>query len=174
MERIKIERTDKRSASDMVHPNSFDARDRLKVGTKTYTYFSLPNAEVAGLPGLAHLPYCIQILVENALRHEDGETVTADTIRAFAAWAETATHPAEISFFPTRLMLHDVSGIPLLTDLAAMREHVTKIGGEPDAVNPIRPVDFIMDHSVTVDAHGARDALARNMEAEYKRNRERY
>ncbi len=174
MERIKIERTDKRSASDMAHPNSFDARDHLKVGTKTYTYFSLPNAEVAGLTDLARLPYCIQILVENALRHEDGETVTADTIRAFAAWAETATHPAEISFFPTRLMLHDVSGIPLLTDLAAMREHVAKIGGEPDAVNPIRPVDFIMDHSVTVDAHGARDALARNMETEYSRNRERY
>ena len=158
----------------MTHPNSFNARDCLKVGKKTYTYFSLPNAEAAGLTNLGYLPYCLKVLVENTLRYEDGVMVTADTIRAFARWAETSGHPAEISFFPTRLMLHDVSGIPLLTDLAAMRGYVAETGGEPDLVNPIRPVDFIMDHSVTVDTAGVADALARNMEAEYDRNGERY
>lgn len=158
----------------MTVQNSFQAKDSLQVGAKRYTIFSLPRAEAAGLAGVSRLPYCLQVLLENALRHEDGETVRPANIEAFAAWADNATNPTEISFFPTRLMLHDVSGIPLLTDLAAMREHVAAMGGDPEGVNPIRPVDFIMDHSVIADVAGQADALAQNMKTEYARNGERY
>jgi aconitate hydratase len=123
---------------------------------------------------VGRLPYCLQVLLENALRHEDNDTVSKDTIRGFAAWTENAAHRAEINFYPGRIMIHDVSGIPLMADLAAMRERVVSLGCNPDAVNPVRPVASIMDHSVIVDVAGQRDALAQNMRAEFARNTERY
>ena len=113
----------------MTNPNSFDARDDLVVGDRRYTIFNLKRAEAAGLCGISRLPYCLQVLLENGLRHEDGETIGRDSIEAFAAWAAKGTNPAEVGFFPTRIMLHDVSGIPLLADLAAMREHVREQDG---------------------------------------------
>jgi len=158
----------------MTGGNSFNAKDELNVDGKRYTYFSLPKAEAAGLTGVSRLPYCLQVLLENALRKEDGETVGRDSIEAFSTWTETATNPAEINFFPTRIMLHDVSGIPLLTDLAAMRERMAAIGEDPAIVNPVRPLDFIMDHSVIVDVAGQADALSQNMKTEFERNTERY
>lgn len=158
----------------MTGGNSFNAKDELHVDGKRYTYFSLPKAEAAGLTGVSRLPYCLQVLLENALRKEDGETVGRESIEAFSTWAENATNPAEINFFPTRIMLHDVSGIPLLTDLAAMREHMAAVGEDPDIVNPVRPLDFIMDHSVIVDVAGQADALSQNMKTEFERNTERY
>ncbi|MBT6096081.1 MAG: aconitate hydratase AcnA [Rhodospirillaceae bacterium] len=154
--------------------HTFNAKDELHVGDRHYTYFSLPKAENAGLIGAGKLPYCLQVLLENALRHDDGSVTDADSINAFAAWIKDATNPAEISFFPTRIMMHDVSGIPLLTDLAAMREHMVALGKDPDLLNPVRPVDFIMDHSVIVDVAGRVDAQARNMKTEFERNAERY
>ena len=92
----------------MTGANSFNAKDTLKVGTKSYTIFSLPKAEAAGLGGISKLPYSLQVLLENALRHEDGETVNRSSIEAFSAWTETATNAAEVSFFPARIMMHDV------------------------------------------------------------------
>jgi aconitate hydratase len=154
--------------------NSFNAKDVLCVGDKRYTIFSLPNAQAAGLVGVDKLPYSLQVMLENALRHEDGETVGRQSIEAFSAWLGKATNPTEISFFPTRIMMHDVSGIPLLADLAAMREHIVAAGCDPELVNPVRPVDFIMDHSVIVDVAGQADALNRNMTTEFARNAERY
>src|SRR5690606_26313455 len=121
----------------MSNPNSFDARATLSVGGTDFTYFSLPRAEAAGLAGTSRLPYCLKVLLENVLRHEDGDTVTRETAEAFTTWAAKATNPAEISFFPTRIMVHDVSGIPLLTDLAAMRERMTAMGKDPALVNPV-------------------------------------
>lgn len=158
----------------MTGSNSFNAKDELHVGEKRYAYYSLPKAEAAGLTGASKLPYCLQVLLENALRKEDGETVGRESIEAFSTWAKNATNPAEINFFPTRIMLHDVSGIPLLTDLAAMRERMAAVGGNPDIVNPVRPLDFIMDHSVIVDVAGQADALTQNMKTEFERNAERY
>ncbi|MFT5394273.1 MAG: aconitate hydratase [Gammaproteobacteria bacterium] len=154
--------------------NSFNAMDELNEGGKRYAFFSLPKAAAAGLHGIERLPYCLQVLLENALRHEDGETVKRASIEAFSRWVKDATNPTEISFFPTRIMMHDVSGIPLLADLAAMREHMVSTGGDPRDVNPIRPVDFIMDHSVIADVAGQPNALALNTQAEFRRNAERY
>ena len=158
----------------MTIADSFNARHDLIVDGTTYAYFSLPRAEAAGLGGISRLPYCLKVLLENVLRHEDGETVQRATAEAFSEWVAKASNPTEISFFPTRIMMHDVSGIPLLTDLAAMREHMTAIGKDPALVNPVRPTDFVMDHSVIVNVAGQADALARNLEAEYAQNTERY
>ena len=158
----------------MTGANSFNAKDQLVVGGESYTIFSLPKAEAAGLANVSKLPYSLQVLLENTLRHEDGETVTRASVEAFSAWTENATNAAEVSYFPTRIMMHDVSGIPLLADLAAMREHMLAGGEDPDLVNPVRPIDFIMDHSVIVDVAGQADALAQNMTAEFKQNAERY
>ena len=158
----------------MAGGNSYKAKDELTVGGRRYAFFSLPKAEAAGLTGAGKLPYCLQVLLENALRHEDGETVGRDSIAGFSTWAENATNPAEINFFPGRIMIHDVSGIPLVADLAAMREAMIAAGGNPDTVNPVRPVDFILDHSVIVDVAGQADALAQNMRGEFTRNAERY
>jgi len=158
----------------MTGANSFNAKDQLNVGGKTYTIFSLPKAEAAGLGGINKLPYSLQILLENTLRHEDGDTVNRADIEAFTAWTRSATNAAEVSFFPTRIMMHDVSGIPLLADLAAMRDSMLAAGGDPDLVNPVRPIDFIMDHSVIVDVAGQADALDQNMTAEFEQNAERY
>ncbi|MEC8204435.1 MAG: aconitase family protein, partial [Pseudomonadota bacterium] len=118
--------------------------------------------------------YSLQVLLENTLRHEDNVTVGRANIEAFAEWVDRGSNPAETSYYPTRIMMHDVSGIPLLADLAAMREHMAASGRDPNLVNPVRPVDFIMDHSVIVDVAGAPDAMTRNMETEFARNAERY
>ena len=154
--------------------NSFRAKDQLTVGAKSYTFYNLLKAEKNGLAGITRLPYCLKVLLENMLRKEDGINIKQEGIRTFSSWVKTAHGSEEISFFPTRVMVHDVSGIPLLADLAAMRENMIALDQNPDLLNPIRPIDFIMDHSVIVEFSGQKNAAKQNMLAEYKRNEERY
>ena len=154
--------------------NSFRAKDQLTVGAKSYTFYNLLKAEKNGLAGITRLPYCLKVLLENMLRKEDGTNIKQEGIRTFSSWVKTAHGSEEISFFPTRVMVHDVSGIPLLADLAAMRENMIALDQNPDLLNPIRPIDFIMDHSVIVEFSGQKNAAKQNMLAEYKRNEERY
>ncbi|MBT6307757.1 MAG: aconitate hydratase AcnA [Rhodospirillaceae bacterium] len=158
----------------MTNNDSFKTKDQFTIKNKQYTFFNIGRAEKNGLGNVDELPYCLRVLLENALRKEDGKNVKKDTIKAFASWIKKAHGSEEISFFPTRVMMHDVSGIPLLADLAAMREKMAQSRKNPELLNPIRPVDFIMDHSVIVDFAGQKDALSKNMAAEYVRNEERY
>jgi aconitate hydratase len=151
--------------------NCFGARTELSVGGRTYTYFDLhavPGAD------LRRLPYSIRILLENLLRTEDGVNVTADDVQALAAWSPTSSTDREISFTPARVLLQDFTGVPCVVDLAAMREAMAKLGGDPNKVNPLQPVELVIDHSVQVDAYGAADALKFNVDMEFSRNTERY
>ena len=153
--------------------DGFDVIRTLEAGGRRYRYFSLDAAERAGIGPVSRLPRSLKVLLENLLRHEDGETVTEDDIRAVArAGAEPVDR--EISFRPARLMMPDSSGIQLIADLAAMRDAMVELGGDPNDINPVIPVDVIVDHSVMVDVAGAADAAERNMEIEFARNGERY
>ena len=166
--------THKRKDTTGSSSNSFDARDVLHVTGDMFTYYSLSKAEQAGLGCVSRLPYCLKVLLENTLRHEDGETVTRDMIEAFSTWMTNGTNPSETCFYPARIMMHDVSGIPLIADLAAMRERMIETGHDGNAVNPVRPLDLIMDHSITAEFSGTSDALTRNMRHEFSNNAERY
>ncbi|MPY76333.1 MAG: aconitate hydratase AcnA [Alphaproteobacteria bacterium] len=146
-----------------------DARDTLSVGGKKYLYYSLPKAEKAGAGDLSRLPYSLKVLLENLLRHLDGTTVTGDSIRAL-----TAGRPEEIAFRPGRVLMQDLLAGAAMADLAAMRDAVKAAGGDPAAVNPLIPVDLVIDHSLTIEAFASADAERKNVEIEYKRNRERY
>jgi aconitate hydratase len=156
------------------HPDSFKSRKTLTVGTKTYEYFSLPEAERNGLAGIARLPLSLKVLLENLLRFEDGRSVTADDIRAVAAWLEARTSTREIAYRPARVLMQDFTGVPAVVDLAAMRDAMRALGGDPAKINPLVPVDLVIDHSVQVDFFGSADAFRKNVEIEYERNRERY
>ena len=158
----------------MVCLNSFKARKTLKVGSKTYTYFSLIAAEKNGLHGISQLPFSLKVLLENLLRHEDGQIVRADDIRAVADWLKTRTSDHEIAFRPARVLMQDLTGVPAIVDLAAMRDAMRNLGGDPDKINPLAEVDLVIDHSVMVDAFGRKDAFRTNVDIEYKRNIERY
>jgi aconitate hydratase len=137
-------------------------------------YYSLPALEKAGFPGVARLPYSMKILLENLLRREDNAFVKADDIRAVAEWSATAAVEKEISFMPARVLLQDFTGVPCVVDLAMMRDAIVSLGGNPDKVNPLQPVELVIDHSVQVDYFGRADAFALNAELEFSRNRERY
>jgi aconitate hydratase len=137
-------------------------------------YYSLPALEKAGFPGVARLPYSMKILLENLLRREDNAFVKADDIRAVAEWNATAAVETEISFMPARVLLQDFTGVPCVVDLAMMRDAIVSLGGNPDKVNPLQPVELVIDHSVQVDYFGRADAFALNAELEFSRNRERY
>jgi len=152
--------------------DSFNTRSTFHLGTDAIDYFSLPTLE-RGFPGLARLPYSLKILLENLLRREDGAFVKADDIRALAAWQPGAAGK-ELSFMPARVLLQDFTGVPCVVDLAAMRDGIVQLGGDPERVNPLQPVELVIDHSVQVDYFGLPDALQRNTELEYQRNRERY
>ncbi len=157
--------------------DSFGCRRRLSAGGREFAYFSLEVAEAAGLGGIARLPVSLKILLENMLRHEDGTAVTADDMRALAArgaGGEEGAQASDIAFRPGRILTHDLSGIPLLLDMAAMREAVAALGGDPARVDPVLPVDLVIDHSVRVDHFGSPDALAQNQAIELARNGERY
>jgi len=154
--------------------DSFTTRTTLTVGRETVDYFSLPALEAAGCPGVTRLPFSLKVLLENLVRREDGAGVTADDIRALAAWQPGATSQKEISFMPARVLLQDFTGVPCIADLAAMRDGIVTLGGSPDRVNPLQPVELVVDHSVQVDHFGRPDALKLNSELEYHRNRERY
>ncbi len=153
--------------------NSFDAIRPLEAGGGRYRCFSLDAAAESGAGPVSGLPRSLRVLLENLLRHEDGETVTEDDIRAVArAGAEPVDR--EISFRPARLMMPDSSGVQLIADLAAMRDAMVELGGDPEDINPVAPVDVIVDHSVMVDVAGVPGAAERNMEIEFARNEERY
>jgi len=154
--------------------NSFGTRTEIRVGGQPVQIYSLPALEKAGFPGVARLPYSMKILLENLLRREDGAFVKADDIRALAQWNATGKVEKEISFMPARVLLQDFTGVPCVVDLAAMRDAVVALGGNPDRVNPLQPVELVIDHSVQVDYFGRADAFALNAELEFSRNRERY
>jgi aconitate hydratase len=155
--------------------DSFKCRTPLQVGEKTYTIFSLPLAEQNGLPGIARLPYSMKVLLENLLRFEDGRTVHKADIEAIAAWmVDRGSAQKEIAYRPARVLMQDFTGVPAVVDLAAMRDAMKNLGGDPQKINPLVPVDLVIDHSVIVDEFGTPRAFARNVELEYQRNGERY
>jgi len=154
--------------------NSFGTRTPLAVGDRTYQMCSLPLLERAGFPEIARLPYSMKILLENLLRHEDGRFVKAADVEALAKWDLKGTAQKEISFAPARVLLQDFTGVPAVVDLAAMRDGIVRLGGDPNKVNPLQPVELVIDHSVQVDYFGQPDAFQLNAELELARNRERY
>ena len=149
--------------------DSFGAAGSLKVNGASYRIFRLDAVD-----GAARLPFCLKVLLENLLRNEDGHLVTAAQIEALAGWDPAAEPSAEIAFTPARVLLQDFTGVPCLVDLAAMREAMTVLGGDPSKVSPLRPAELIIDHSVIADFFGRPDALKRNIDLEYRRNAERY
>ena len=152
--------------------NSFDARATLKSGDSEYTIYRLDR--VANERQLRRLPFSLKVLLENLLRHEDGENVTADDIRALLGWQPKASPDTEIAFTPARVILQDFTGVPAVVDLAAMRDAVGALDGDPSKVNPLAPAELVIDHSVQVDVFGSADARSKNSEIEFQRNRERY
>ncbi|KQT52053.1 aconitate hydratase [Aureimonas sp. Leaf454] len=159
----------------MSHPDSFKSRKTLNVGGKEYIYFDLKEAEKNGLSGASRLPFSMKVLLENLLRNEDGRTVKADDIRACANWTQDrgkAGH--EIAYRPARVLMQDFTGVPAVVDLAAMRDATTSLGADPRKINPLVPVDLVIDHSVMVDFFGQADSFKKNVDVEYDRNGERY
>ena len=154
--------------------NSFKSKTTLTVGDKTYTYYSLPLAEKNGLPGISKLPHSMKVVLENLLRFEDGVTVTKADIMAVAQWLGTRTSEHEISYRPARVLMQDFTGVPAVVDLAAMRDATAKLGADPQKINPLVPVDLVIDHSVMVDSFGTALSFHQNVELEYERNGERY
>lgn len=153
--------------------NSFHARSSLQTGGREYEIYRLDALAKSGVD-VQRLPYSLKILLENLLRHEDGVTVSADDIRALAMWDPTSRPSKEISFMPARVLLQDFTGVPALVDLAAMRDAMAAFGGDPKKINPLLPVELVIDHSIQVDVFGTADAFNRNEELDYQRNEERY
>jgi aconitate hydratase len=159
----------------MASVDSLQTRRELTVGDKTYAYYSLRAAEEAGLSGVSRLPISMKVLLENLLRNEDGQSVGPDDLKAIAAWIENkGAVEHEISFRPARVLMQDFTGVPAVVDLAAMRDAMTALGGDPEKINPLNPVDLVIDHSVMVDYFGTSKSFGANVEREYERNMERY
>src|SRR6187431_210268 len=158
----------------MTSLDSFRCCKPLKVGSKTYAHYSLPTAEKNGLKGISRLPFSMKVLLENLLRNEDGRSVTKEDIQAVAQWLKTKTSEREIAFRPARVLMQDFTGVPAVVDLAAMRDAMKNLGGDPKKINPLVPVDLIIDHSVAVNYFGTPTAFKKNVEDEYRQNQERY
>ena len=154
--------------------DSFKTRTSLSVGTDTVSIYSLPALEKAGFPNVARLPYSLKILLENLLRREDNGFVHTADIKALASWDPRTIGEKEMSFMPARVLLQDFTGVPCVVDLAAMRDGIVALGGDPQKVNPLQPVELVIDHSVQVDHFGTANAKDLNADLEYHRNRERY
>jgi aconitate hydratase len=154
--------------------NPFGTRATLAVGARTFSYFALPQLERAGVGRMARLPYSIRILLEQALRNLDDYVVTADDVRNIARWGPQNAGQVEIPFLPGRVVLQDFTGVPCVVDLAAMRAAMKRLGGDPKRINPLVPCDLVVDHSVQVDFFASADAMQKNLEVEFERNRERY
>jgi aconitate hydratase len=144
----------------MASLDSFNCRREMTVAGETYVYFDLKEAEKNGLSGASKLPYTLKVLLENLLRYEDGRTVTKADIEAVAAWTQTGKSSHEIAYRPARVLMQDFTGVPAVVDLAAMRDATTQLGGDPKSVNPLVPVDLVIDHSVMVDYFGRRQLQA--------------
>lgn len=154
--------------------NSFKAFRELKVNNILYHYFSLPAAEDAGLRDISKLPFSLKILLENLLRHEDGVSVTLHDVQAIADWLKKKSSTHEIAYRPARVLMQDFTGVPAIVDLAAMRDAIQKMGGNPEHINPLSPVDLVIDHSIQVDAFASPNAMEINGRMEMQRNYERY
>ena len=152
-----------------------NTRKTLKVGNKSYAYYSIAAAEAAGLGDFSRLPAALKVVLENMLRFEDGKTVSVDDIKAFSEWAEKGgNNPREIAYRPARVLLQDFTGVPAVVDLAAMRDALMSLGGDAQKINPLNPVDLVIDHSVMIDEFGNPRAFQMNVDREYERNMERY
>src|SRR5262249_23600391 len=153
--------------------NSFSSRATLTVDGKPYTVYRLAAVEKV-IPEAARLPFSLKILLENLLRTEDGVSVRKDEIEALAKWNAAAEPDLEIAFTPSRVLLQDFTGVPCVVDLAAMRDAMASMGGDPAMINPLQPVELVVDHSVQVDHFGSPDAFQLNSQTEFERNKERY
>ncbi|HEV8130205.1 MAG TPA: aconitate hydratase AcnA [Acidobacteriota bacterium] len=156
------------------HPNSFGARATLRVKDQSYEIFRLDAAEKSLGIDLTRMPFSMKILLENLLRNEDGQSVKREDVEAVASWSPAAKPSKEISFHPARVLLQDFTGVPAVVDLAAMRDAMVHLGGDPRKINPLQPADLVIDHSVQVDYYGSSSAFRLNAEMELNRNRERY
>src|SRR5580704_4947879 len=153
--------------------DSFGSRSQLKSGNRTYEIFRLDVLEKKGV-SLHRLPYSLRILLENLLRHEDGKSVTAEDIEFLAKWDPKAEPSREIAYMPARVLMQDFTGVPAIVDLAAMRDAMKALGGDPEQINPLQPAELVIDHSVQVDEYGTANSYSLNAMLEFQRNRERY
>jgi len=153
--------------------DTLKTRRSLTVGDKSYDYYSI-EAAAEQIGDVSRLPFSLKVLLENLLRYEDGQTVTVDDVKALAGWLAERRSDTEIAYRPARVLMQDFTGVPAVVDLAAMREAMTKLGGDPKKINPLSPVDLVIDHSVMVDAFGGPDSFEKNVEMEFQRNGERY
>jgi aconitate hydratase len=161
--------------SIVVGQDTAKTRRTLSAGGKTFAYYSIKAAEDAGLGDFSKLPAALKVVLENMLRFEDGKTVHVDDIKAFADWAKNGgKNPKEIAYRPARILLQDFTGVPAVVDLAAMRDGLKNLGGDPEKINPLNPVDLVIDHSVMIDEFGNPRAFQMNVDREYERNLERY
>ena len=153
--------------------DSLRTKKKIVSDSTAYSYFSLQEAQ-KHFSGLERLPYSLKILLENLLRFENGRTITTQDIEAFQRWLKNKTSPHEIAFQPARVLMQDFTGVPAIVDMAAMREAFKDIGGDPQKINPLVPVDLVIDHSVMVDDYANKSAFQKNVSLEYQRNKERY
>ncbi|MEP6590489.1 MAG: aconitase family protein, partial [Gemmatimonadota bacterium] len=158
----------------MTHPDPFNARATLDAGGRSAVFHSLEALERAGVAQLDTLPFSIRVLLENALRHLDRGFVTEEHVRALAGWTPATAGEGEIPYLPARVLLQDFTGVPCVVDLAAMRDAMAKMGGDPARINPVVPCDLVIDHSVQVDYYGSAEAFKLNVAMEFGRNAERY
>jgi len=157
-----------------MNPDSFGSRASLNAGGRTFNYFRLAALSAASVGHVERLPFSLRILLENLLRTEDGRAVTKDDIVALASWTPNSGNDREIAFTPARVLLQDFTGVPVVVDLASMRDAIRAMGGDPKRINPLQPVDLVIDHSVQVDSFGTVEAFNQNVSIEFERNRERY
>ncbi|MEO6802706.1 MAG: aconitase family protein, partial [Granulicella sp.] len=155
------------------HADSFNSQSTLTSGQKNYTIYRLQALADQGID-LKRLPFSLRVLLENLLRHEDGRTVTADDIRFLANWDPKAEPSREIAYMPARVLMQDFTGVPAIVDLAAMRDAMKALGGDPEKINPLQPAELVIDHSVQVDEFGTKNSYDLNAALEFTRNRERY
>src|SRR3954452_5836959 len=158
----------------MRRPDSFGTRTALSTGAGAVTIYGVIALEKRGSPNIPRLPYSLKILLENLMRNEDGRFVKQADIDALANWDVKSKALREISFMPARVLLQDFTGVPCVVDLAAMRDGIVRLGGDPSPVNPLQPGELVIDHSVQVDYSGRADAFQLNAELEFSRNKERY
>ncbi len=154
--------------------DSFRTRKIIRIGTQTFSFYSLRSLEESIGIQLSRLPISLRILLENLLRREDGRIVRKEDIEGFVRWNSKAIPDKEIAFMPARVLLQDFTGVPCIVDLAIMRDAMIKMGGDPNKINPLQPVDLVIDHSVQVDEYGTPFAFQNNAALEFERNRERY
>ena len=154
--------------------DTLNTRRTLNVGGKEFEYFSFKAAEEAGLGDISKLPHTLKVLLENLLRYEDGRTVTVDDIKAMVGWLKEKKSTQEIAYRPARVLMQDFTGVPAVVDLAAMRDAMAAMGGDPDKINPLSTCNLVIDHSVMIDESGTKNAMAHNIEKEFSRNGERY